>query len=83
VAETSALEQLQHRNILTDVPAAAGMERGYRLVGAPFVNSEDGPEPVRSAPTLGQHSREILADLGIDNTAFEKLLADGVIHETP
>ena len=83
VAETSALEQLQHRNILTDVPAAAGMERGYRLVGAPFVNSEDGPEPARSAPTLGQHSREILADLGIDNTAFEKLLADGVIHETP
>ena len=82
VAETSALEQLQHRNILTDVPAAAGMQRGYRLVGAPFVNSEDGPEPVRSAPTLGQHSREILADLGFDNTAFEILLADCVILES-
>ena len=47
------------------------------------MNSEDGPEPVRAAPTLGQHSREILADLGIDNMAFEKLLAEGVIHETP
>jgi formyl-CoA transferase len=82
VAETSALEQLQHRNILTDVPAAMGMEKGYRLVGAPFVNSEDGPEPTSSAPTLGQHSREILAELGIDNTTFDQLLADGVIHVT-
>ena len=82
VAETTQLEQLKHRNVLTEVPAALGMEEGYRLVGAPYVNSEDGPEPMRSPPALGEHSREILMDLGIDNGTIETLLSDGVIAET-
>ena len=82
VAETSALEQLEHRNILTEVPAAPGMEQGYKLVGAPFLNSEDGPESMCSAPTLGQHSREILLGLGVDNATIETLLVVGVISET-
>ena len=79
VKETARLEQLQYRNILTAVPAAKGMANGYKLPGAPFTNSEDGPEVMRPAPALGQHTVEILEEIGIDKLAISTLAAEGVI----
>ena len=79
VKETARLEQLQYRNILTAVPAAKGMENGYRLPGAPFTNSEDGPEVMRPAPVLGQHTVEILEEIGVDKSTISTLTAEGVI----
>ena len=79
IAETCALEQLTHRRILTDVPRAQGVDEDLRLVGAPFTNSVDGPEALLPPPALGQHSREILAQLGIDDEAFASLVDDGVV----
>ena len=79
VKETARLEQLQYRNILTAVPAAKGMANGYKLPGAPFTNSEDGPEVMRPAPVLGQHTVEILEEIGIDKSAVSTLTAEGVI----
>ena len=79
VKETARLEQLQYRNILTAVPAAKGMANGYRLPGAPFTNSEDGPEVMRPAPVLGQHTLEILEEIGIDKSIITTLAAEGVI----
>ena len=79
VKETARLEQLQYRNILTAVPAAKGMANGYKLPGAPFTNSEDGPEVMRPAPVLGQHTEEILEEIGIDKSAISSLAAEGVI----
>jgi len=35
--------------------------------------------PMAPPPALGQHSREILADLGFDETAIADLAARGVI----
>ena len=79
VKETARLEQLQYRNILTAVPAAKGMANGYKLPGAPFTNSEDGPEVIRPAPVLGQHTVEILEEIGIDKSVIITLAAEGVI----
>ena len=79
VKETARLEQLQYRNILTAVPAAKGMANGYKLPGAPFTNSEDGPEVMRPAPALGQHTVEILEEIGINKSAISTLAAEGVI----
>ena len=79
VKETARLEQLQYRNILTAVPAAKGMASGYRLPGAPFTNSEDGPEVMRPAPVLGQHTLEILEEIGIDKSVINTLAAEAVI----
>ena len=40
------------------------------------------PGAVRTpAPTLGQHNRELLAALGVDDTAYSQLLASGVACE--
>jgi len=79
VKETARLEQLQYRNILTAVPAAKGMANGYKLPGAPFTNSEDGPEVLRPAPVLGQHTVEILEEIGIEKSIISTLAAEGVI----
>ena len=79
VKETARLEQLQYRNILTAVPAAKGMANGYKLPGAPFTNSEDGPEVMRPAPVLGQHTEEILEEIGIEKSIISTLAAEGVI----
>ena len=79
VKETARLEQLQYRNILTAVPAAKGMATGYKLPGAPFTNSEDGPEVTRPAPVLGQHTLEILEEIGIEKSIISTLAAEGVI----
>ena len=79
VKETARLEQLQYRNILTAVPAAKGMANGYKLPGAPFTNSEDGPEVMRPAPVLGQHTVEILEEIGIEKSTISTLAAEGVI----
>lgn len=36
----------------------------------------------RGAPLVGQHTREVLADLGFDTAAVDALLAEGAIAET-
>ena len=79
VAEAAKIEQLQYRNVLTDVPAAAGMSEGYKLVGAPFTNSEDGPEVMRAPPVLGQHTQEILEGIGLDQITIDELSDEGIV----
>jgi crotonobetainyl-CoA:carnitine CoA-transferase CaiB-like acyl-CoA transferase len=40
------------------------------------------PGSIRTpAPQLGEHNRAILAELGIDDDAYAKLLASGVVCE--
>jgi crotonobetainyl-CoA:carnitine CoA-transferase CaiB-like acyl-CoA transferase len=40
------------------------------------------PGSIRTpAPKLGQHNRELLREVGVDDARYEKLLADGVVFE--
>jgi crotonobetainyl-CoA:carnitine CoA-transferase CaiB-like acyl-CoA transferase len=57
---TQALEatQLQARDVWTDVPGAPG----GRVLKGPF-HISDVDRPVRPAPTLGQHTAQVLAEL--------------------
>ncbi|MBT3360546.1 MAG: CoA transferase [Rhodospirillales bacterium] len=48
----------------------------------PYQFSET-PASVRyGAPVVGQHTREVLADIGYDAATIERLMSDGVIKET-
>jgi formyl-CoA transferase len=40
------------------------------------------PGSIRSpAPKLGQHNREILREVGVDDRRYEELRKKGVVHE--
>ena len=55
----------------------------YRTVAAPmrFVEADVGPS--HSAPKLGEHSREILAEFGHDASHIEALIENGAVGELP
>ena len=36
----------------------------------------------KPAPRLGEHNRELLAEIGVDEARYAKLLADGIACET-
>ena len=45
---------------------------------------EDAPQRVPTrAPRLGEHSRELLRELGYDDGAVDHLLAEGVVRTAP
>jgi len=65
------------REIVVDVPD----EQTGRLVMHNIIpRLSDTPGHLRSpAPQLGEHTAEILGQLGVDPAALERLAADGVI----
>lgn len=51
----------------------------YRAIGAPFTMSETPPEIRRPAPLLGEHTDEILTELGYDAEKIARLREEGVV----
>lgn len=43
--------------------------------------SSSAPNPTRSAPRLGQHSREVMREIGIDERTMDELIADAIVVE--
>ena len=54
---------------------------GAVACGARFARVGDLDPPPTPAPELGQHSREILHDLGLAPAQIERLFATGVTSE--
>ena len=54
----------------------------YRSISAPvkFHNSDDGPKG--PAPTLGQHNKEILGEMGFTKEDINKMIKDGIIGKS-
>lgn len=50
-----------------------------KAIGCPIHFSATPTDTRRPAPLLGQHTRELLAELGLANAEVEQLLADGVV----
>jgi len=69
--------QFDARNAFVAIDVAG---RGtLRVVGSGYVAAPDGPAPDRPPPTLGQHTDEVLRELGYSDAAIEALRRDGVI----
>ncbi|SHN12532.1 CaiB/BaiF CoA transferase family protein [Cryptosporangium aurantiacum] len=50
--------------------------------GFPYKFSATPPRITRGAPLTGEHTREVLVELGIGETEVDALLSDGVVAET-
>jgi crotonobetainyl-CoA:carnitine CoA-transferase CaiB-like acyl-CoA transferase len=70
--------QVRAREVVVEVdhPRAG---RG-RQVRNPILFDRDGPRIERPAPLLGQHSREVLAELGYPDAEIDRLIATGAIQ---
>ncbi len=69
--------QLQHRGMVfnTDDPR----EEQTTRVGSPFKFSDMTVKTGGRVPRLGEHTQEILNDLGYDQGEIEKMKQDGVV----
>lgn len=78
IDEVLADPQIQARGMLIeqDHPLLGKI----RLPNLPFRFSDSPTTPTRVAPELGQHNRELAADLGYDADAIAALERDGVLY---
>ena len=72
-------EQALANNYVVEMEHPAGGP--YRAAG-PVVDFKSGNPPLRPSPMLGQHSREILEELGLDEPRIERLLDAGAVKLT-
>jgi crotonobetainyl-CoA:carnitine CoA-transferase CaiB-like acyl-CoA transferase len=76
IEEITRHPQLEHRDVLQTVDSRYGP---MRLVGAGFRLAHGSPGIEREPPTLGEHTDEILGEVGYDPIAIKELRRDGVI----
>ena len=77
--EVVADPQFDGRNAFVEVPSPRDPGTTVKVVGAAYVTSDDGPATPVPPPRLGEHTDEVLAELGFDARTIEGLRADGVV----
>ena len=76
-AEVINDEQLIANDVI--VPFDSGKPGCDRTFASPFKLSEEAQQTPRPAPDIGQHSREVLAEYGLDETRIQSLIDAGVV----
>lgn len=78
-SEAAADPQLNHRGMIVDLDhESAGT---FRQIASPIKLKEHPAEVYSPAPGLGQHTREILGEAGIDGAEIDALIADGAASD--
>lgn len=79
LAQALSHEQLQHRDVLMQMPAPDGIDGNVTVPGIGFQANADTPRTDRPAPRLGQHTDDVLQELGYSAEDIASLRADGAI----
>ena len=79
IEQLMAFPQLDHRGVMMTMPAPPGMDGEIEAVGAGFHASNGEPEGISPGPLLGQHTDEVLQELGFDDNAIMRFHENGVI----
>ena len=76
-SDVHASAQLQHRGFFVDVEAFG---RSVAIAGAPYRLSETPWQLTGPAPALGEHTDEVLTELGLTTTEIDGLREQGAIR---
>jgi crotonobetainyl-CoA:carnitine CoA-transferase CaiB-like acyl-CoA transferase len=79
-AEVLEDQQALANGFVTPVTVGDGQERSYRGTASPAQFDGRGLGPLRSAPGLGEHSDQILEELGFGPTEREELRSSAVVR---
>ncbi len=71
--------QFDARNALVEIDLPNKPGRRARVVGSGYVATPDGPAPQRGPPKLGEHTAEILTEIGYSDADIDALRAAAVI----
>ncbi|MBS0642487.1 MAG: CoA transferase [Proteobacteria bacterium] len=71
--------QLAHRNIVSRLPGASGIDREIALTGSGFTAGADGPEVTAPPPAKGQHTDAVLMEAGYSAAEIATLRAEQVV----
>ena len=72
--------QLAHRGTIAELADVPGVPGGQlRFLGAGFTVDAEPATPTRPPPRLGEHSAEVLTELGYDEPSIAALKARGVV----
>jgi len=81
LAAVFADPHLRERGLFVDLPHP--LAGPVRAIGSPLHLSLTPPAMRRAAPLLGEHTREVLAEAGLEAADIASLVADGVALSTP
>jgi len=79
IEQLLAFPQLNHRGVMLTMPAPPGMAGEVKVTGAGFHASNGEPEGRTPGPLLGQHTDEVLAEIGYDDGAIQAFRDNGAI----
>ena len=80
-AEVVDNPQLAYRKTLTEVADVPGIDApSLRYLGAGFLVDEVPAVPDTAPPRLGEHSIDVLAEIGVDGATIDALIAEGAVH---
>ncbi|MDJ1433802.1 CoA transferase [Halostagnicola sp. A-GB9-2] len=79
VAEAARDEHLHERGTLQEIEDVDGSE--VTATATPVSLSETPGRIERGPPSLGEHSRDVLAEFGFDDDAIERLVGDEIVHD--
>ena len=78
--EVLANPQFEYRQSLTRLDGVPGMADGLTVLNAGFTVDETPTAPSEPPPRLGQHSAELLLELGYEQSAIAELRARNIVQ---
>lgn len=75
--------QLKTRCVLHKLPSHKGQKGEYSVPVAPFHMSAGNPAIDRPPPRLGEHSVEILQEIGLAHTQIDAMITEGATLQSP